>query len=143
MRLKCLVVENTWLRGTEVFDDPLQKPQGLAANPWRRRMREAGRIVSVYPRAVKSLAGDIWCGHHSERSARYSRWVLDIAGPFCPSDRDGAPIRAVRLADAVSRFLALPTTHVRSGVEISVLVQITGADRERLIKREYERCIVH
>lgn len=103
--------------------------------------------MTVYPHSVKSLSQDVWAAVSSRvrpHDHRLAYWVLDIAGPFCVwpkrlaksgyADRGG-----VSASDMASRLLGVYCCEAVSGDAITVMVVLTGEDRDRLIRKVYER----
>lgn len=95
----------------------------------------------VYPYQVKSLAEDVDTRHGFGRSRRYP-WVLDIAGEFCfwpKRIRASNPADIDRVANSVSALLGLAARTRHNEEAHTVLVQISKAEKEYLIAREYNR----
>ena len=88
--------------------------------------------LAVWPVQVKHL------GPAKVRKAR--RWLLDIAGPFCPM-HGGPQYRysfASDIANRVSEELALATTFRVNRLTLSIRVVVTEQDKARLRAEVYE-----
>lgn len=93
----------------------------------------------IYPYNVRLLADDVDTRVFKPSAAR-TRWLLYVAGPFCPlGARSGRRGQYDDLASRVSALLGLDVIPGYQGTALTLSVRINAATRQRLIDREYAR----
>jgi hypothetical protein len=97
--------------------------------------------MTVYPYYVKAFAEDADTRRNFlfHRSPPRTRWLLNVAGPFCMIARGPAIAYALPLADRASDLLALPVHPRCDGRTIHLDVVITDELKDRLIRQEYAK----
>lgn len=101
-------------------------------------------MVSVYPCAVRSIAGDVDTQVEYRGGAPRQRWVLSLAGPFCfwPMRRNtrGRNSEFIHCCNSVSSLLGLPATTINRGALVGeILVQLPPAYLDRIINKVYRK----